>query len=272
MTLHRSIRFALGALAGLAASTLFASQAAAQCRIEPFGDSITAGIGSTPINWGNSRWAGYRSTLAYLNPVVGLTFIGGRDDTVPESFPISTPPYYFIDSAGPWVQPYHSGVPGWTNLQLSGVVTSGYTLKPLLTPPPQIVLVHAGTNDILQGVSAADAANRLSQLLTALANRYPYAKIIVAKIIPIAGHDAVVNVYNNGLLVAPFTQGVVQKVAALNLAYPGKFSIVDMNYLYPPFTQADGIHPNDSGYAWMASKWSGAIKAVALSAGCVPRY
>ena len=269
MTLRKSISVFLSAIAGFAAMTLTSAPADAGCRIEPFGDSITAGVGSTPFTAGRARGAGYRAWLDYAPPVVDLELVGARDDEVPETLPTG---YGFLydSGAGDWAQPYHSGVPGWRIDELNAVVSAGYALKPS-SAAPHIVLVHAGTNDILQGASSAVASWRLEQLLKAVAQRYPAAKVIVAKILPLAGiHaglNATVTTYNNGS-VYPYVQSVAQTVAKLNATYPGKFSVADMNTNYWTGYLADGIHPSDYGYADMAVRWSVAIKNIAASAGC----
>ena len=43
-----------------------------------------------------------------------------------------------------------------------------------------------------------------------------------------------------------------------------RVDLVDMNTSFPKSTGmgADGIHPNDAGYVWMAEQWKQAINAV----------
>jgi acyl-CoA thioesterase-1 len=295
----------LGTILGTAAcwaAMSFTSPAAAQCLIEPLGDSITAGVNSTSLSGIiNTRGQGYRSWVALAPPVYGLQLVGAHDDQLP--YP------YFTQNYGPWSDPgtgpipvipqnaalianrFHSGVPGYRLDELAFAVGTFYPVLPALHPP-NIVLVHGGTNDLIHDVlqvpnstAAALAAIRLRQLLDALVVKYPSpsTKIIVAQIIPFGGgYAAPLNpfVYNfnhgtftsTGILLA---KGVPQVVQDVNAIYGPRFSIVDLSIIPPfigtlPTISSDGIHPTNEGYQWMAAGWNQAIKSVAFSAGCVP--
>ncbi|WP_437671874.1 GDSL-type esterase/lipase family protein [Sorangium sp. So ce131] len=252
--LRTSIRSLFIALACLAAFALSPASARATCRIEPFGDSITRGVGSAV--------GGYRYTLVEWPPLVGgsplsIQMVGAQIDT--------TFPGLVAEN-----QHYHSAMSGWRNDQLAAAAASlpPYPVFPEYLPP-NIVLVHAGTNDIHQGASASSAAYWLQQLLVALSVKYPTAKIVVAKIIPFGPQlehvirNQVVLQYNGAI------PGIVNN---LNAFYPQsnpKFFIADMHAGFPTnHLWSDGIHPNDYGYYEMGVRWSMSIQAIAGLAGC----
>jgi acyl-CoA thioesterase I len=241
-------------LACLSAFALSSATARATCRIEPFGDSITQGVGSTV--------GGYRYALVTWPSLAGgsslnIQMVGAQIDTT----------FLGLVAAN---QHYHSGVPGWRNDQLAAVAAAlpPYPVYPGYLPP-NIVLVHAGTNDIHQGANASTAAFRLQQLLVALSTKYPAAKIIVAKIIPFGPQPE--HVVRNQV-VAQYNGAIPGIVTNLNAFYPAsnpKFSIVDMHTSFPTNQLwPDGIHPNDFGYYEMGVRWGTSIQAVAGLAGC----
>ncbi|WP_437568131.1 GDSL-type esterase/lipase family protein [Sorangium sp. So ce542] len=252
--LRSSVRSLFIALACLAAFALSSASARATCRIEPFGDSITQGVGSAV--------GGYRYALVTWPPLVGgsplaIQMVGAQIDTTFPGLVVAN-------------QHYHSGVPGWRNDQLAAVAGAlpAYPVYPGGLPP-NIVLVHAGTNDIHQGATASTAAFHLQQLLVALSTKYPAAKIIVAKIIPFGPQPE--HVVRNQVVVQ-YNSAIPGIVTNLNAFYPPsnpKFFIADMHAYFPTnHLWPDGIHPTDQGYYEMGVRWSMSIQAVADLAGC----
>ncbi|WP_437631475.1 GDSL-type esterase/lipase family protein [Sorangium sp. So ce854] len=253
--LRSSVRSLFTALACLAAFALSSTSAqAATCRIEPFGDSITQGYGSFV--------GGYRYALVTWPPLVGgsplsIQMVGAQVDT---TFP-------GLVAAN---QHHHSGVPGWRNDQLA---TAAALQPPYFVHPggqaPNIVLVHAGTNDIHQGASASTAAFRLQTLLVNLSTKYPSSKLIVAKIIPFGPQPE--HVARNQVVVQ-YNAAIPGIVTNLNAFYPPtnpKFFIADMHAYFPTnHLWPDGIHPTDNGYYEMGVRWSMSIEAIADLAGC----
>ena len=103
-------------------------------------------------------------------------------------------------------------------------------------------------------VSFPNASNDLNALVRQLLFYNPTARILVAKIIPVAGPlDSEVFAFN--VLVDSI-------VAQLNLEGWSKVHMVDMYTGFPRETLADGIHPTDAGYAWMAEKWKAKLNTV----------
>jgi lysophospholipase L1-like esterase len=209
-----------------------------ECHIQPFGDSLTAGY--PPPLWPAN--GGYRDDLVVFPPSVGpIRMVGSEASYSPA-----------------WMaaQAFHSGYPMKRADELDDLV-------PFNVWGANVILVHAGTNDILQGQGHIDAANDLNWLVRTLLVYNPTAKILVAKIIPLAGPlDAAVFAFN--ILVDSI-------VAQLNLEGHYRVHMVDLNTGFPMVsvvngvpvpTLADGVHPIDSGYAWMADRWRAKINAV----------
>lgn len=222
------------------------TEAKALCRILPLGDSITYGWNG---NWGQQSdpsgnyLGGYRSHLVYgmavsPSPTVGtFLMVGVRQD--------NSPPWLVN-----WGQSWHAGAPGFTNLQLADAVDQGAS-----NVNPDIILLHAGTNDILSGPApkAANAIGTLYKLLERLRLKNPAATVLLAKIIPLAGPlNTEVIAYNANLdTVAANLRGIGQKVWT-----------VDHNTNFPVATLEDGIHPNWTGYQNMAARWRYALDVV----------
>lgn len=194
------------------------------CKILPLGDSITDGFG-TP--------GGYRIELfrLSLNDGHALTFVGDKEngpemvDGIP--FPRS-----------------HEGVSGETVEQIAARIPD-----PGLNEPPHIVLLHAGTNDMWGPPEGAET--RLGALIDELIAEAPDALIIVSNIIPWPDMSAKVASYNSALV------GVVQE----RIDAGAHVIFVDQFEGFPEEQLADGIHPNEAGYATMAGKWYEAIES-----------
>ena len=238
-----------------------APAARAQCRIEPFGDSITYGWGSFYVP------GGYRTDLVGSWPIINgaphpIQMVGAQAEL------ISAP------NLVPLNQHYHSGFPGYTNQQLLGQAFLPYPVfSPLpYSAPPGIVLVHAGTNDIRLGDDAFTAAWWLTQLLTQIGNKYPGAKIIVAKIIPFG--PVVLGSPTGGLLnltVATYNAQIDGIVQGLNSLQPNRiprYFVADMSTFPAAYLNSDGIHPTDLGYLEIANRWRNALQYVMTYYGC----
>jgi hypothetical protein len=129
----------------------------------------------------------------------------------------------------------------------------------LNTYQPQTVLLHIGTNDILQNHDVAGAPNRLSALIDRITATAPNAKVFVAQITPLGWPegDAAVNTYNAAI------PGIVQsKVNAGKSVY-----MVDMHSALTAADLDDGVHPTAAGYDKMAAVWYAALQSVPGSIG-----
>ncbi|MBE3560842.1 MAG: SGNH hydrolase [Ktedonobacteraceae bacterium] len=218
----------------------FFSQKAATVpvRILPLGDSLTAGVtGGDPAGY----HGGYRLRLWEDCKAAGwnIHFVGSTD-----SGPANLP-----DRA-------HEGHPGWRTDQISSRVVGW-----LKRYQPQIILLHIGTNDLIQGYSASVASARLNGLVNQITTTLPSATLIVAQIIPIdtAKLRPEVIQYNR------FIPTLVQR-----LAEQGKhIRYVDMYDAVPVNDLVDHIHPNADGYYRMAQVWFQALKPLLSSAQSV---
>ena len=87
--------------------------------------------------------------------------------------------------------------------------------------------------------SAAGADGRLSVFIDDIVQAAPDALLVVAQIIPFNGSEVS---FNNAI------PGIVSEKATA-----GKHVImVDMHTTYPANSLADGVHPNGTGYSYMA--------------------
>jgi lysophospholipase L1-like esterase len=179
-------------------------------RILPLGDSITWGY----INGGGSN--GYREQLLVDLKSAGYTvdFVGTQ-------------------KSGTMADKDNQGFPGYTISQIRGVVAGGLAFK------PNVVLLHAGTNDLNRGNPAsepdADAPKRLGLLLDDVLKAVPNAVVVVAKIIQSkqSGLNANIKTFNNAL----------PAIVAARVQKGSKVSIVDMSVLSTTSELSDNLHP-----------------------------
>jgi lysophospholipase L1-like esterase len=196
------------------------------CKILPLGDSITLGAQS-------SDGGGYRSQLFKLIVAANqkVTFTGSLTSGPTQ---VSGQPFPRM----------HEGHSGWTISQLSPLIPS-----PALDDKPNVVLLHIGTNDIGYRDPAL-MAMRLEALIEKLVQNAPDALIVVAQITTAHSDNDIRDAYNAKI------PGIVQSHAA-----KGQHVIsVDVNKIPMAGLSADGVHPNDQGYAYMAGVWYAAIK------------
>lgn len=217
----------------LATATISTGPASAESnggvRVLPLGDSITEGT-QTPGGYRIGLWQRLANT-GYTTDFVGSQFNG---------------PANLGDHD-------HEGHPGWRIDQIDANVVGW-----LNTYQPQTVLLHIGTNDVLQDNSAG-APNRLSALIDRITTTAPNAEVFVAQITPLGWSegDAAVNSFNAAI------PGIVQsKVNA------GKnVHLVDMHSALTASDLEDGVHPTAAGYDKMAAVWYDALRSVPGSIG-----
>ena len=211
--------------------------ASGACKIMPLGDSIT---------WGVNYDGGYRVKL-FANTITdkkNITYVGklsnGPDTVSGATFPKN-----------------NEGHSGWTIQQIDDIVTGKATdanysgKKMMVDQAPNIVLLHAGTNDTSR--SPTGMTDRLGTLIDDIVADGPKVLLVVTTIIPIkqGSYGTVGETFDNAV------PGVVQKRIDA-----GKHVIlVDMFKNFPSSgLGSDGVHPNQQGYDWMAGVWYDAIK------------
>jgi lysophospholipase L1-like esterase len=152
----------------------------------------------------------------------------------------------------------NEGHSGWTIQQIDDIVTGTSTdanysgKKMMVDQAPNIVLLHAGTNDMSRGPSGAP--DRLGTLIDHIVGDGPNVLLVVTTIIPITqgSYGSVGQTFDNAV------PGVVQK----RIDAGKHVVLVDMFKNFPSAgLSSDGVHPNQQGYDWMAGIWYDAIKS-----------
>ena len=224
---------------------------AAAVKIMPLGDSITHGFTNA-----NS----YRRVLWKLltNSGYSVDFVGslttGYDGPVPN-------PDFDLN---------HEGHRGYETYQIRDNINAWATAN-----PPDIVLLHIGTNDAKSHTNATTTTNLIAQIIDLLRVVNPNVKILLAQIIPLNGNgtNAFYPPYN---LPAdwPYVLALNQVIPALVAAKttgPSPVILVDQFSDFNLLTDLfDGLHPNAVGESKMASKWFDALQGVLTSTGNPP--
>ncbi|GAA0846924.1 ricin-type beta-trefoil lectin domain protein [Streptosporangium amethystogenes subsp. fukuiense] len=199
-------------------------------RVMPLGDSITEGT-QVPGGYRIGLWqrlASGRYTVDFVGSQFnGPAALGDHD---------------------------HQGHPGWRIDQIDANI-AGWAR----TYNPRTVLLHIGTNDILQNYNVAGAPQRLSTLIDRITATVPDADVFVATIIPLssASQEAAARTFNAAI------PGIVQ-----NKVNSGKrVHLVDMHSKLTTSDLIDGIHPTAGGYDKMAAAWYAALQSVSGSIG-----
>ena len=191
----------------------------APLRIMPLGDSITVGVGSPGKN-------GYRMDLQRRLRAAGVTtdFVGSQSD-------------------GDNGDLDHEGRGGWTIDQIAAQVD-----RRLAETSPDIVLLHAGTNNITRSEDPAAVADKLSALIDRVRVQVPGAHVFVARIVGTAvSSEVAANRAYNALV-----PGVVgAKGAQVHLVDQSSVTGLDIY---------DRHHPNEFGYRKMAHNWYEAMR------------
>lgn len=222
-------------------------------RILPFGNSITEGTDSDPPV--ESERIAYRYTLYNLLTAAGYSFdFIGHKASGYDIFPDAD----------------HGGIPGTRDQYLVRLLQDGYDERwnQQITPggqpyldvyPPDIILLHIGTNDIThgEGASPASVAEILDEIDAWEVRTGNEVIVFVAKIINRKTYSLTTTQYNNN---------VAAMVAARN---DSSIIMVDIEngagIDYGVDMQDDGIHPKESGYNKMGQKWFEAIQSLNVS-------
>ncbi|MDI6098882.1 ricin-type beta-trefoil lectin domain protein [Actinoplanes sp. NEAU-A12] len=194
-------------------------------RIMPLGDSITEGT-QVPGGYRIGLWRRL-AAAGYRNDFVGTQFNG---------------PAALGDHD-------HEGHPGWRIDQVDANITGW-----MRTAAPRTVLLHLGTNDILQNHNVAGAPGRLSALIDRITAASPAADVFVATIIPLAspGQAAAARTFNAAV------PGIVRS----KVSSGKRVHLVDMHAALTTADLIDGVHPTAGGYDKMAAVWYAALRSV----------
>ncbi|MFI5495304.1 SGNH/GDSL hydrolase family protein [Actinoplanes sp. NPDC051859] len=196
-------------------------------RVLPLGDSITRGTGSPTRS-------SYRMALAerLLKGGIQINYVGSQRN-------------------GTGSDVNHEGHGGWTIDELSAEL-DGW----LDTYRPDVVLVHAGTNNITQGHGPTATARKLSAMLDQIRAKAPTAYIFVAQIATsrMPTEAAQDRVYNR----------LIPKLVAEK--QDDRITVVDQSSVRG-IDLHDLRHPNDFGYSKMAWNWYQAMAPVLGASG-----
>ncbi len=218
------------ALTLYAACTLACARAG-PLRILPLGDSITHGYGE-----GIATFNSYRKTLKALLAADGFDtdFVGSLSD-------------------GDFADPQHEGRDGWYADHDSSTNTlRGHVAEWMEETQADIVLLHIGTNDIIDGNANADEVSLiLDEILAANSN----ATVVLAQIINSWPNRPDITVYNSNL----------SAMASARIAHGDDLLLVDMEHgagiAYAAPDMADSYHPSQLGYDKMGTNWHAATIA-----------
>jgi lysophospholipase L1-like esterase len=221
---------ALVATGAVAMTSPAAAESNGGVRVMPLGDSITDGL-TVPGGYRIGLWQRFGSG-GFRVDFVGSLFNG---------------PANLGDHD-------HEGHSGWRIDQIDANVVNWARAT-----NPHSVLLHIGTNDVLQNFNLPGAPGRLSTLIDHITATVSGAEVFVATIIPLAnaGQEANVRAYNAAI------PGIVQsKVNAGRHVH-----LVDLHAALTAADLADGVHPNATGYDKMAATWFTALRSVPGSIG-----
>jgi autotransporter-associated beta strand protein len=219
--------------------------------VMPLGDSITEGYDGT-----NAGYRGFLYSLLFsVSPE--MRFLGTSVE-MPGALPVS-----------PIYQRFHEGHPSYTINDISNNIDGfdnsrfleyggidrdpkgGHWLDgiPNVRPAvyPDVIAMMVGTNDVL---NLAGAQTRLHLLIEKITTLRPDTALIVGQITPLAAMPELVKSYN---------ESVRREVESFQ-AEGRKVFLVNLNEGFPAGGLiADGVHPNDLGFEFMARRWYDAI-------------
>jgi len=205
--------------------------AAPPVRILPLGDSITYGAG-TP---GGYRWPLYQmlTSAGYSVEYTGTT----------------------TNNSPPEMVMHHDG---WGGYRIDNI----FDWTPVIyaqTEDPDVILIMLGTNDYGQNYDTPNALNRIDALIIDLANHWPYAKIVVASMVPtLMSCQTSMDLTYNQLLPG----NVANLVAQGRQVY-----FADQRNALTAADTYDGVHPTTTGYAKMANCWFPVVTSIITPLG-----
>jgi len=200
-------------------------------KIMALGDSITQG---------DSGHNDYRYYLWQQLQAAGYNFdfVGSMTKAFDGN---SEPPNYGYDQD-------NEGHAGYTTAQvLAGV--NGWASATM----PDIVLLHIGTNDVLNGVANNTIINNISQIINALRAVNANITILLAQIIPSSGYTSQISQLNSSIASLVGSKNTAQSRVILVDQYTGINVSTDL---------WDGIHTNNTGSQKMSSQWFTALQGV----------
>ncbi|MEU6701080.1 SGNH/GDSL hydrolase family protein [Pseudonocardia sp. NPDC046786] len=194
-------------------------------RVMPLGASSTVGVGSPAT-------AGYRLPLweRLTADGVAVDFVGSRSSG-PDALPDTD----------------HEGRSGWTAARMLPL-TGGW----VLAADPDVVLLHAGTNDLLSGTSAQATAATLDRMLDRIFTAAPGTHVIMAGVwAPLPKQRT------ERARLASLLPGVAERHRAAGRSV----EYADVSGLFGSGRTADGLHAGPDAYRTIAAMWADRIGA-----------
>jgi len=222
-------------------------------QIVPLGDSITQGVFSLQT---------YRCRLwqKLVDAGAPVTFVGSRTDNFEGS--ASYPNY-----RGLAFPRNHEGHAGWRAQDLLDGCTAadpcttknqGTLIQWLYGYRPDVVLIFAGTNDILQNNNLLYPALSAWFTIDILRTFNPDVKVLLGQITPLPGGDSKVRTVNTYYAIVAAIKSTPRSPVVLVDHYTGFNLATDT---------VDGIHPNPAGEEKIASRWLAALSSLYAVAG-----
>ena len=200
----------------------------AQVKIMPFGDSVTQGA-AQHNSYRRPLWIKLKNGGYYVD------FVGSQDSNFGGA-PQNTD--FDLTHEGHW---------GWRADELLYSVNDWASAN-----QPDIVLLHVGTNDVLQGQSVNSTVNDISQIIDRLRAVNPNVKLLLAKLIPTTRSE-------NGTISA--LNEALGGLAEQKNTRQSSLTIVDQNANFNAYADTyDGVHPNEGGEEKMAAAWYQALQ------------
>ncbi len=210
----------------------------ATTKIMPLGNSITWDWHYDDPRTDAER-SGYRNYLWYQLTDKGydVDFVGSKTNGG------AVKPYFDGDN---------EGYTGETSYQIADRVYHLLTMN-----PPDVVLLHIGTNDSLYypSTSTTGVESILDEIDRFEKNKGVHIKVILARIIKLPSQSTWIRQFNNS----------IEEMARDRINRGDDIRIVDMeNGAGIDYSSdlVDGIHPNDRGYEKMANVWFNALNSI----------
>lgn len=224
----------------IALKILRTGNAATTPKILPLGDSLTYGAHSAQ----DGGIGGYRNRLwtRLTNDGLNVDFVGS----------VNGPALAGVD-------PNHEGHGGWRIDDLTGQI-DGW----LASSQPDIILLLAGANDIIQGYDVNTAESRMNTLLDHLFADLPNVTVLLSTL-PWVPQP---NFYNYDLGKIQDFNSRLPGIVTTRAGQGRSIQLVGMysqSGLVAGDYGSDGVHPIDAGYDKMADVWYGALAPLLTS-------
>jgi lysophospholipase L1-like esterase len=147
----------------------------------------------------------------------------------------------------------HEGHWGWRADEVLGRVGEWAD-----TELPDIVLLHLGTNDVLQSQSTASTIDEMGQIIDRIRAAKTDVTILLAQLIPVdnPGRNAAIRSLNEDIL----------KLAESKTNEHSPIRVVDQFSGFDPRLDTyDGLHPNPGGEEKMAQTWFSVLQQILTS-------